>query len=596
MIQAFLIRWFLLSPFRTGALFALIFAAIMLARGYADVGRIFPDTDDAMRLVQVRQWLEGGGWYDLRVPRLDPPNERFMHWSRLVDVPIAALIQVGRLWTDMPGAERFAMAAEPLLLLVILVIIVTVLAFRIGGRYAILPAALSIWFTATKFQFIPGRIDHHNIQVVVISAMLLSAINRRGAFMPGAWTGAFLALAVAIGGETFPYTGLTLIFVCCLWIIRGSGFNRAAREFGLALAGAVAILYLGTIAPTRWLESGCDALAFNLAAALVLSGLGLALLTAVQPLQGSLPIRFSGVAVVGGLSIALILALDPSCAGGPYAHIDQEIWDNWLSHVEEVLPLPQFWRQDPRQALFFIWVPLIAIPAGLFLIAAETRPRASAVLLLLLAGTALGLTFMQNRTATYADVFGMILFAGGVGSAVRRYRPGLLSRPSLLLGLTLLLAGAGLMPVTAPSAAGARITAVQPPGSAPKHFSADICYRPDTYLRLAALPIGLVASHVDFGTTILASTPHSVLGAPYHRMMRGIRDTVRIWSADKADVAKAIIDARKVDYLVGCKGVRAQFGYGPFAAVLRSDHVPDWLERVGGNAPDDPIIIYRVRR
>ena len=54
-------------------------------------GRIGGDGDDVMRLVQVRELLEGKGWFDLGQPRLGPEGGTLMHWSRLVDLPIAAL-------------------------------------------------------------------------------------------------------------------------------------------------------------------------------------------------------------------------------------------------------------------------------------------------------------------------------------------------------------------------------------------------------------------------------------------------------------------------------------------------------------------------
>ena len=50
------------------------------------------DTDDNMRIMQVRAWLHGQGWYDLRQHRLNPPVGANIHWSRLVDLPIAGLI------------------------------------------------------------------------------------------------------------------------------------------------------------------------------------------------------------------------------------------------------------------------------------------------------------------------------------------------------------------------------------------------------------------------------------------------------------------------------------------------------------------------
>jgi hypothetical protein len=51
-----------------------------------------PDTDDNMRMMQVRGLLHGQGWFDLRQYRMNPPWGANIHWSRLVDLPIAGLI------------------------------------------------------------------------------------------------------------------------------------------------------------------------------------------------------------------------------------------------------------------------------------------------------------------------------------------------------------------------------------------------------------------------------------------------------------------------------------------------------------------------
>ena len=52
----------------------------------------FPDPDDIMRLVEVRDLLGGQGWFDLDQYRIDPLREVPMHWSRLVDLPLAIII------------------------------------------------------------------------------------------------------------------------------------------------------------------------------------------------------------------------------------------------------------------------------------------------------------------------------------------------------------------------------------------------------------------------------------------------------------------------------------------------------------------------
>ncbi|RYD62212.1 MAG: AcrB/AcrD/AcrF family protein, partial [Sphingomonadales bacterium] len=72
------------------------------------------DTDDNMRLMQVRGLLAGQDWYDLRQYRLSPPGGLDIHWSRLVDLPIAALILLFQPFTGTAMAERLAVGIAPL--------------------------------------------------------------------------------------------------------------------------------------------------------------------------------------------------------------------------------------------------------------------------------------------------------------------------------------------------------------------------------------------------------------------------------------------------------------------------------------------------
>ena len=72
------------------------------------------DPDSFLRLVQVRDLLAGQGWFDLVQHRMDPPGGALLHWSRLIDAPIAGLILSA---TSSAPAKRFALTAWPLLLL-----------------------------------------------------------------------------------------------------------------------------------------------------------------------------------------------------------------------------------------------------------------------------------------------------------------------------------------------------------------------------------------------------------------------------------------------------------------------------------------------
>ena len=52
---------------------------------------------------EVRDLLAGQGWFDLHQYRMAPPEGTLMHWSRLVDIPLAALLWL--LMLVLPAAQ-----------------------------------------------------------------------------------------------------------------------------------------------------------------------------------------------------------------------------------------------------------------------------------------------------------------------------------------------------------------------------------------------------------------------------------------------------------------------------------------------------------
>jgi hypothetical protein len=99
------------------ALVATLVALALVLPAFVEVWRTtrFFDTDDAMRLVQVRDLLNGQGWFDLVVHRLNPPDAVLSHWSRVIDVPLAGMILFFSLFTSRESAETLTRLAFPLL-------------------------------------------------------------------------------------------------------------------------------------------------------------------------------------------------------------------------------------------------------------------------------------------------------------------------------------------------------------------------------------------------------------------------------------------------------------------------------------------------
>ena len=162
---------------RLVALFFVVTATGFVLRSIYGGMPLVNDTDDAMRLVQVRDFLNGQGWYDLAQHRLDTPYGASMHWSRLIDAPIAGLILVLRPFAGA-WAETAAAYAYPLLMLLGLFWVSAKLSIRLAGPEGLLPGlALPAFSLVTLADFPPGRFDHHSAQVLLLLVMALATID-----------------------------------------------------------------------------------------------------------------------------------------------------------------------------------------------------------------------------------------------------------------------------------------------------------------------------------------------------------------------------------------------------------------------------------
>jgi hypothetical protein len=146
-----------------------VWLAVAAVSVWSDGARVpvaLPDSDDAMRLVQVRDLLAGQPWYDLMQYRLGAEPGTLMHWSRLVDAPIAALIVGLRLLLGAEAAERIALTIWPLIPALLLLPCATLVGQRLAGRGgAALALASAAGAVPLVRHFAPGRIDHHNVQL-----------------------------------------------------------------------------------------------------------------------------------------------------------------------------------------------------------------------------------------------------------------------------------------------------------------------------------------------------------------------------------------------------------------------------------------------
>ncbi len=569
-----------------------------LAWTEGNITRTLGDTDDAMRLVMVRDLLHGRGWYDQLVTRLQPPQGVFMHWSRLLDGALASCLWlVGRV-TSPARAELVVRFAWPLLWIAPAVIAGLSIARSLGGKVALFACAFLMLTDATLFvQFRPGRIDHHNIQIVMAVIAVAGAMAGTKRVRLAAIAGAASGLGLAIGIEALAFHAIAgASFALSAAIDPDEA--RSARAYGLSLVAATLGFFAVQTPPDRWPLPFCDSLGANLVGAILVAGLGVAAF-ATWGARFGLKARVAQLAVIGALAAIVYIAADPACLHGPFAAVDPRLRPIWFDHISELQSWPAVWRQHRDSALISIFMGVMAAAAAAVLLLVRWR-RWDRPTLLASALVAVAVVAASHawRMEDYAFWFGIPTLAAAVGwlaSVAWRGAMVPLAVASLVLSPVLLAVGVdgalGLMPHIALARAGPVVQGRA--GAKPKPGINDQCFEGRAYGPLALLPPGVVLGEIDLGPHILAYTRDSVLAAPYHRMSWGI------WQAYQAlggptSLARARLKALNVAYVADCQLNPLRINPSGFEGDLRRGRIPDWIERV--SAPNQIIQIYRVKR
>ena len=567
----------------------LLVALHLLWGGWAATGRTMPDADDAMRLVQMRAFLAGQGWFDLHEARIAPPLGYDSHWSRLIDVGLGGVFLLFNLFFEQAVAERLLRAAWPLLWLVPTIGGMAAIAWRLAGREAALVAlVLAVIGVPAYQQFYPGRIDHHNVQIALsiltVAATVWSDRVRWGAWAAGALTG----VALAVGLESLMY-----LAICGAAFAAHSLLDRSARAslraYGLALAASTLAAFLISVDAAHWTHAACDAIAINTAAAVIVGGLGLALAGCVPSQR--IGMHAAAVAAAAAAALASFVLLEPRCLGGPFALADRTLWSIWLTDVREMQPLIRLFATMPVTATAIAAFPVAALAAALML---ARQPEFRRDVAFGLAAVALVVAAMMTlaavRAFSYAMWFGMPLVAVAAGQFAAKLRlKSLPARLTVVLLLTPTALSAGAMTLADTAGLSDTDSFVHPENRP--------CFESASYAPLARLPAGLIVGDVRFGPYILALTPHSVLAAPYHRLSTAIMANQDILAAP-ADEARHAVLRTGATYVVAC-GTRHPTGLngvdrsGSLWAQLHAGTIPSWLEPL--EVEPRAFAVYRVR-
>lgn len=558
--------------------FFVVTAAGLILRSIFGGMPLINDTDDAMRLVEVRDFLNGQAWYDLTQHRLDAPYGASMHWSRLIDAPIAGLILLLRPFAGA-WAETGAAYAYPLIMLGGLFWFSAKLSTRLAGPDGVLPGlALPAFSLVTIADFPPGRFDHHSAQILLLLVMALSTIDALERPRRALWAGVAAAVALAIGIESLPGVVSAILALGLIWVLDGR-HAAALRWFGVAFAAASLACLALALPPDRWLVPACDAISSVYAVAALGAGTAFAALSILNP--RTVPGRLAAGAVAGAALVAVVAVLFPQCLRGPYAALDPWLVQNWLDRIEEAQPVHVAIVNNPVYVIAVIVPALLAlIVTALKLVRGPERPKWIAYACFL--AVAVIVAVVQVRAARFATSLAVPAGATLIVAARALYlrKPRIGSVLGLLAGW-IGFAGLGLALVT-----GVVLTLASPddPESATARKAAPTgadCRQPTAFTALAALPRASIVAPIDLGSHLLLFTPHAVVAAPYHRDQDGVRDTFRFFN-DPIEDAHDILTTRGIGLVVICPAMielRGLPGAAPdsFVRLLPQGKLPAWL-------------------
>ena len=321
-------RWWVL-------LFWLAASALLLYGRWAAINAFaLGDTDDNLRMMQVRGLLAGQDWYDLRQYRLNPPHGADVHWSRLVDLPIAGIRLALAPFTGGIVAEKAAVALAPLLPMAVAMVATAATARRlVAPRAFALAIAVLLCGHSARSMWSPLRIDHHGWQLALLAVAVAALVDRRRA-RGGAVLGIASALSLVIGLEMLLYLAAAGGIVVLMWV-RDPAEGRRLATYGASLAGGSALGFL-LFASYANRSPVCDALSPVWLSATAAGGavaVGLALLPA-----RTWPLRLTAAAAAGAALAAAFALSWPHCLGR-LEGASPELVRLWLGNVREARPL-----------------------------------------------------------------------------------------------------------------------------------------------------------------------------------------------------------------------------------------------------------------
>lgn len=560
--------------------------------------------DSLMRVVRIHDLIDNGGWFDETIHRMNAPYGAALHWTRPYDLILLAGALPLAPFVDLKEAVVLAAAwhAPVFHLLTAAVVIWACRPLRAGSAASLWAGFAFFVQPALLTYSAAGRADHHALQFLVfalLSGLTIRVLADAGQRRLAGAAGAVAGLAVWISVESLFLLAIVVAIFGLAWLRDGDRARLADnRAFAAGLLATGLIALAVEYPPARWTVAVYDKISIvhvSLFAMLALAWLGAAL-----PGLGDRRRRLAYGLGASALAVAVTAMAFPKFFGGPMVDVDPAIERIWMDHVAELRPLWPVSQVDLGRMLVFIGPMVLVLPGAAFFAwrrRALPEGAAWAFVVVALAAFAL-LALIHVRFAPFAEILiaialGPILIAlrdkvSLIGTELAASVARVALTVAALIGFTI--TGTALSAAEGPSKRKAEAAACPYEAMAEHLAAAD---------GLGARP-RIVLAYMDYGPLLLLTTPHAVIGAPYHRNRGGIVDSFRIMGGDDMQAVATEVGERGIELIVLCPSPRERaFARADEPGLslyerLADDDPPAWLRPV--ELPDELKAHFRLYR
>ncbi|WED27059.1 hypothetical protein L3V77_02135 [Vibrio sp. DW001] len=490
------------------------------------------DNDDYMRYFQFTHWIETKIWDIGAIDQFNPEDGKLIHWSRVPDLLPASITLLFSFFFNLEFSSHIAISITPLIYLWITLVSLGMFCIRVAKKeYAI----FTIVFFVTAYpmiKFIPGSIDHHNIQITLASIFMLlfpfkksdAKVNRL-AFIQGI----IIALSFWIGLENIIY----YFVLMTLLVIRG--YLESVRYLYYARIVCVASTIFTTIfliihrpfndVLTSYVDSISWMYVFCIFVSYVFCELSIKVYGA--------KFRWTKFTILTIIATMSILIFTPEVVLGVYYGYPELLVQFWLSHVGEARSILDYMitgEFSGQVSILFFFLPAFL---SIFYIKENIQLKLLYILFIALLFVPI---FWQIRTIT------LVFLASTPLQAV--FAINLMKTTShFIIKLTIAIL---CIPIVFPLIIG---------------YSHSIYFEENNNDRLKMTEItnlldknaiieSKILAPIDYGAVIIAKTTNSIISAPYHRNIVGNSLMINIFTTDNEKNAYDLIKSNHIKYVI----------------------------------------------